>query len=105
MHAHRCENCFKTGKQTVWIHGEECVGKVAAHTCPECGAVEWKKWLIPVSEKAKPKAAVREMPHPRGDEVLTLDLEQIIDSLSIMLLAVALILMLAIIKNYAEKKQ
>jgi hypothetical protein len=48
MHAHRCNQCLAQGKQTVWIHGEECKGVETAHTCPVCGGKEWKKWLVPM---------------------------------------------------------
>lgn len=46
MHAHRCEKCAENGKQVVWIHSETDRGVVAAHKCPECGEVQWKKWLV-----------------------------------------------------------
>jgi hypothetical protein len=48
MHAHRCEKCNSSGIQTIWIHGDECSGKIAAHKCPKCGEIQWKKWLVPV---------------------------------------------------------
>ena len=43
MHAHVCQKCAASGKKTVWIHPDSCRGNVAVHTCPECGAVEWKQ--------------------------------------------------------------
>jgi hypothetical protein len=43
MHAHVCQNCRKAGKETVWVHGDECRGNKTAHKCPECGAEEWKQ--------------------------------------------------------------
>lgn len=46
VHAHRCEACAKLGKTVVWIHPDTGVGDVAAHQCPQCGAVEWKKFLV-----------------------------------------------------------
>jgi predicted RNA-binding Zn-ribbon protein involved in translation (DUF1610 family) len=46
MHAHRCEVCLRGGKNTIWVHPEACRGVVASHTCPECGHVEWKQFLV-----------------------------------------------------------
>jgi hypothetical protein len=46
IHAHRCENCVKNGEETIWMHGDEKGGDVAAHKCPRCGTVEWKKFLV-----------------------------------------------------------
>lgn len=46
MHAHRCEACAANGKQTVWIHSDDCLGVLAAHKCPECGTVQWRKWMV-----------------------------------------------------------
>jgi hypothetical protein len=46
MHAHKCMACAKQGKDVVWWHAETERGKIAQHTCPTCGNVEWKKWLV-----------------------------------------------------------
>lgn len=46
MHAHRCMACADKGKNVVWIHGDDQAGVVQAHKCPQCGEVQWKKWLI-----------------------------------------------------------
>lgn len=46
MHAHRCEACAARGKETVWIHSDDCVGVREAHKCPECGAFQWRKWMV-----------------------------------------------------------
>lgn len=43
MHAHRCEECAKNGKEVVWIHPDSDRGQIAAHKCPECGTVNWKQ--------------------------------------------------------------
>ena len=53
MHAHRCEHCAKNGKQTVWMHGDDCAGVIASHVCPECGQVQWKKWMVEVAALPK----------------------------------------------------
>lgn len=36
LHTHRCHRCG-----TEWSHGSASLGRVADHTCPKCGAVEW----------------------------------------------------------------
>jgi hypothetical protein len=36
-HLHRCQNCG-----VIWGHGNAMLGDVAAHMCPECGAMEWR---------------------------------------------------------------
>jgi hypothetical protein len=46
VHAHRCEACAVNGKLVYWVHPETCKGNVQAHTCPECGTVNWKQWLV-----------------------------------------------------------
>lgn len=46
MHAHRCEECAKLGKDVVWVHPEQDFGQVSAHKCPECGTVNWKQSKI-----------------------------------------------------------
>lgn len=37
----------------MWLHGNEKQGCLAAHKCPKCGGVMWKKWLVPVEEIPK----------------------------------------------------
>lgn len=62
MHAHVCANCLKSGKQVLWMHGNE-KGNVDAHTCPECGSNEKGNWIkthvptgqLPGSAAAAPK--------------------------------------------------
>ncbi len=46
MHAHRCEICATNGKQVVWVHPDTGAGDIAAHRCPQCGNIEWKKFLV-----------------------------------------------------------
>ena len=36
-HSHRCSTCG-----TTWTHGDEMNGNRAAHTCPNCGHLEWQ---------------------------------------------------------------
>lgn len=36
-HSHRCPACG-----TVWSHGDDSFGNVAAHRCPRCGRVQWQ---------------------------------------------------------------
>ena len=50
MHAHKCMKCASNGVNTVWIHGDECKGVIQAHTCPKCGSVEWKKWMVEIGK-------------------------------------------------------
>jgi hypothetical protein len=61
VHAHRCEACAKIGKDVIWIHPDTGVGDVMAHKCPECGTVEWKKFMVQVGA----------LPHARnaGNEI------------------------------------
>lgn len=37
LHSHRCGMCG-----TVWSHGSESYGSVAAHQCPKCGCQSWQ---------------------------------------------------------------
>ena len=37
IHSHRCAVCGN-----VWFHTEGCGGNQQAHTCANCGRVEWK---------------------------------------------------------------
>lgn len=53
VHAHRCEKCLESGKQTFWIHGDDKAGAVEAHKCPECGEIQWKKWMIETASLTK----------------------------------------------------
>ena len=36
-HSHRCAACG-----TIWAHADDSFGKVADHTCPNCGRVQWQ---------------------------------------------------------------
>ena len=46
MHAHKCEECAAKGKEVIWIHPDSDRGQVAAHRCPECGALNWKQHQV-----------------------------------------------------------
>jgi hypothetical protein len=50
MHAHRCMACAAKGVSTVWVHGDDQRGVVAAHKCPTCGEVQWKKWMVEIGQ-------------------------------------------------------
>jgi predicted RNA-binding Zn-ribbon protein involved in translation (DUF1610 family) len=39
-HEHECESC-----KTVWRHGAESAGNAEAHSCPNCGQMQWWKRL------------------------------------------------------------
>lgn len=68
MHAHRCQKCAADGKETIWIHPDICRGKVAAHTCPECGTIQWKQCKV---ESGKlPQQARHEQPQTDFSTVL-----------------------------------
>jgi hypothetical protein len=58
MHAHRCQHCLANGKQTVWIHGEDKAGLIAEHKCPECGEVQWKKYMVELGRLPNVRQAV-----------------------------------------------
>jgi hypothetical protein len=45
LHAHLCQKCAKEGVNLVWLHGAE-KGNQAEHTCPRCGTIEWKQFLM-----------------------------------------------------------
>jgi hypothetical protein len=69
MHAHRCQKCAAAGKDVIWIHPDICRGKVAAHTCPECGTVEWKQCVVETGKL--PRVAQEQVQNvQRGNEVL-----------------------------------
>ena len=55
MHAHKCDECAKGGKEVIWYHPHYCRGIVEAHKCPECGTVNWKQ--CEVRTAALPKVA------------------------------------------------
>jgi hypothetical protein len=46
VHAHRCMACADKGKNVIWIHADTDAGNVALHKCPQCGEVQWKKFLV-----------------------------------------------------------
>jgi|SRR5882724_8839202 len=46
VHAHRCEVCAANGKQVIWVHSDNGAGDVSLHKCPQCGKIEWKKFLV-----------------------------------------------------------
>jgi hypothetical protein len=57
LHAHKCVACEKAGKETVWLHDNEKAGDVAAHKCPVCGSIEWRKHSV---ETKKTEGQARE---------------------------------------------
>jgi sensor domain CHASE-containing protein len=58
MHAHRCKNCLKQGRNVVWIHGDCQQGNPETHKCPQCGEMVWQKWLVPVAQLPQSVAKV-----------------------------------------------
>jgi hypothetical protein len=91
MHAHRCEKCNSSGIQTIWIHGDECAGQIAAHKCPKCGEIQWKKWLVPVGS----------LPAQKKDNDISLmfHFQDIFQILAIILVALACISYILAIAN------
>jgi len=59
MHAHRCMACSKNGIDTVWIHGDNRAGDVAAHKCPKCGEIQWKKWMVEIGQLPRVQAQAK----------------------------------------------
>lgn len=88
MHAHRCMECIKTGKNTVWIHDDTCAGNIAAHKCPECGEVQWKKWMVEIG-----KLPPREMPKPNAER----------DTLVMWAIVFASIIIVALVSHFVLK--
>jgi predicted RNA-binding Zn-ribbon protein involved in translation (DUF1610 family) len=41
-HKHKCPNkdCGH-----IWEHGNDCMGDEKEHKCPQCGAMQWEKYL------------------------------------------------------------
>ncbi len=53
-HSHKCAACG-----TVWSHADDSFGKVADHTCPNCGHVQWsvyQRFAAPQPVKTVPAA-------------------------------------------------
>lgn len=46
VHTHVCMHCAKQKKNTVWVHGDDNAGVIGLHTCPECGHIEWRKFIV-----------------------------------------------------------
>lgn len=55
MHTHRCEECAKNGKEVIWIHPNADAGQISAHTCPECGTVNWKQCKVENGKLPQPQ--------------------------------------------------
>lgn len=53
-HEHKCSSCG-----TIWEHGNcSSLGDVNAHTCPQCGQVEWDKHNTPSTLSKKVEGVV-----------------------------------------------
>jgi formate dehydrogenase maturation protein FdhE len=89
VHAHRCENCAKNGTETVWMHGDEKAADIAAHSCPKCGTVEWKKYLV---RPARFPQAVQQ-------KASAINLDKLLEYVAIL---VAVILVIKIVQWLAE---
>ncbi len=53
-HSHKCAACG-----TVWSHADDSFGKVADHTCPNCGHVQWsvyQRFAAPQPVRTAPAA-------------------------------------------------
>jgi len=82
MHTHRCEQCAKDGKEVIWIHPNADAGQISAHTCPECGTVNWKQCKVENGKLPQPQQ--------RQNPVHAIDLQSL---LGYIMLAVGLALL------------
>lgn len=72
FHSHKCGRCGR-----VWVHSDDCVDDVQAHTCGNCGTREWFKHDLFVELGGVPggtceRPIIAEMGRPirRADAVL-----------------------------------
>lgn len=63
-HSHQCPNC-----KTIWSHGAGSFGNRAAHTCPKCGVVQFKRTTAPqssIQSNTQPKTSVFSVVPPQS---------------------------------------
>jgi hypothetical protein len=48
VHAHRC-----SFDGTIWTHTEASYGKAQDHACPNCGRLQWNKYVGPMNMPTK----------------------------------------------------